>query len=151
MCYNRYRNQNNKLGGYKMLHFEGCSQGVIYITGDDDINYYEEICSTIIDDERLFVKKTNIDGIYTYGCEQLVDSWDHKKGYVWSSRPSVMNKVFDTKLIYAYYKAKDSVSYCCCAIDIEHLKELLEGTDYEVRETPIVEKSDITFIVTKRG
>ena len=81
----------------------------------------------------------------------MVDSWDHKKGYVWSSRPSVMNKVFDTKLIYAYYKAKDSVSYCCCAIDIEHLKELLEGTDYEVRETPIVEKSDITFIVTKRG
>lgn len=151
MCYNRYRNQNNKLGGLTMLQFDGVKQGGIYITGDEEINSYEEIFSTIKDNHRLFVKKTNIDGIYTYGCEQLVDNWEHKKGYIWSSRPSVMNKVFDTKLIYVYYRAKDRVSYRYCAIDIEHLDELLEGTEYEVDTTPIVDESDIEYrVITRR-
>ena len=48
---------------------------------------------------KLFYQPTNIEGVYYYGCIQLKDDYDHKAGYVWSSRASVINKAFNLDLI----------------------------------------------------
>ena len=38
-------------------------------------------------------------GVFTFYAKQLKDNKDHKAGYLWSSRCSVMNKFFGTELV----------------------------------------------------
>lgn len=70
--------------------------------------------------EEMFYKKTNIEGIYTFGCKQLTDSWDHKAGYIWSSRASCINAVLATNFVGCIY------NNTYCAIDADVAKPLVE-------------------------
>lgn len=70
---------------------------------------------------ELFVQKTNIEGVYTYGSKQLFDSATHGAGYIWSSRASVINGQFNMQI-------EDVVlngSYMY-AMDVNLIKTLLE-------------------------
>lgn len=70
--------------------------------------------------EEMFYKKTSIEGIYTFGCKQLTDSWDHKAGYVWSTRASCVNDTFGTNFVGCIYNS----TYC--AIDADIAKPMVE-------------------------
>lgn len=121
-----------------MLKIEAVRDNDIYLVGDIRLEAKEECLSKELDESRLFVRKTNIEGIYQYGSEQLCDEWmGHGKGYVWSSRASVMNKAFDTALIEARYKVEGAISYSCCAVDLVRFEHMLKEAGYEVVWTPI--------------
>ena len=94
-------------------------------------------------DYLYYVRKTNIEGMCTYGAVQKNESYNGYVGYIWSSRPGVINKLFNTKLVYVYY------NNTCCAIDIEHLKLLLVGTGYEVSEIPTYDNDDIVYKIVE--
>ena len=123
-----------------MLKIDAIRDNTVYIIGDEKLITKDEYLSSIIEDGdyRLFVRKTNIEGIFLYGSEQLCEYWmGHEKGYVWSSRASVMNKEFDIALIEARYKVESATSYSCCAIDLVIFEQLLKEARYEVMWTPI--------------
>lgn len=67
-----------------------------------------------------FVKDTSEEGVFEYGAIQLTDSWDHKAGYIWSSRCSVMNQIFGTRLVEVVINSR---SY---AMDVDVLKTIAE-------------------------
>lgn len=97
-----------------------------------------DYCFTKSDDEEfLFIKETNIKGIYSFGMEQLKDSYDHKAGYIWSSRASVMNKEFGTALTEVVLKYKDGSTDGRFSMDVYYLKPLME--DYLGKELWIKE------------
>lgn len=124
--------------------------GTIYIIGDVDLRSEGEVLSAIDSEGRLFVNKTNVEGIFTYGIQNTKpDYFGHGVGYTWSSRASVMNKAFDVALIDVLY---DTSGYCfrTCAIDLAHLEPLLEDTEWKIDWEPIVDHSDITYRIVKR-
>lgn len=121
-----------------MLKIDGIRGNDVYLVGDVELKSGEECFSKVIGDNRLFVRKTNIEGIFQYGSEQLCDDFiGHKKGYIWASRASVMNKAFDIALTEAYYKVEGSLSYTCCSIDFVRFEQMLKEVGYEVQWTPI--------------
>lgn len=121
-----------------MLKIDAIRGNNIYLVGDEKLESREDCFSLIKGDSRLFVKKTTIEGLYQYGSEQLRDEYmGHGKGYIWASRASVMNKVFDVALTEAYYKAEGSYSYSCCAIDLVRYEQLINEAGYEVIWEPI--------------
>lgn len=123
-----------------MLKIDAIRDNTVYLVGDEKLITKDDCLSSITEDgdSRLFVKKTNIEGIFHYGSEQLCEYWmGHEKGYVWSSRASVMNKEFDIALIEARYKVEGAISYSCCAIDLVRFEQLLKEARYEVVWTPI--------------
>lgn len=131
-----------------MIKFKGVKydSAVVYLEGDETVVLGDEFCSKVDRDLRLFVKSTNVAGLYKYGAEQLEDSYDHRKGYVWSSRASVMNKAFNLQTIECLY---DNRFY---ALDLARLEELLEGTDYTVSWEPAEENNtDATYKVVKKN
>ena len=78
---------------------------------------------------ECFVNSTSEEGVFEYGAKQLTDSWDHKAGYIWSSRCSVMNQIFGTRLV------EVSINSRAYAIDVDLLKTLAErdlGQRFEV-------------------
>ena len=79
-----------------MLKIDSIRGNNSYLIGDEKLDPKEECMSLVKGDSRLFVRKTSIEGLYQYGSEQLCEDYmSHKKGYIWASRASVMNKVFD--------------------------------------------------------
>ena len=138
-----------------MLKIDGIRDNncqAVYIIGDEPLIPEEDVLSTTSGYDRLFVKRTNIEGIFTYGCEQLRDVYlGHYKGYIWASRASVMNKMFDIALFECNYKTKGEVSYRTCAIDLAHLEQLLEDTDYEINWEPIEDGEDVDYELKKKG
>lgn len=115
-----------------MLKIDAIRGNNIYLVGDAKLDPKEECLSLVKGDSRLFVRKTSIEGLYQYGSEQLSEDYmGHKKGYIWASRASVMNKVFDLALTEAYYKSEGSYSYQCCAIDLVRYEDLLNEAGYE--------------------
>ena len=136
-----------------MLKIDAIRDNTVYIIGDEKLITKDEYLSSIIEDGdcRLFVRKTNIEGIFLYGSEQLCEYWmGHEKGYVWSSRASVMNKVFDLALAEAYYKSEGSYSYQCCAIDLVRHEDLLNEAGYEFVREPIEDTEwDRDFAIRK--
>lgn len=97
-----------------------------------------DYCFTKSNDETfLFVKESNVKGIYSFGAEQLKDSYDHSAGYVWSSRASVMNKEFGTTLTEVVLKHAGCGTDGRFSMDVYYLKPLMEdylGKDLYVRE-----------------
>ncbi len=69
---------------------------------------------------EYFITSTSEDGLYHYGARQLVASYDNPAGYVWSSRCSVMNKLFGTRLVEVF------VNGGCYGMDVDLLKELVD-------------------------
>lgn len=121
-----------------MLKIDAIRGNNIYLIGDEKLDPKEECLSLVKGDSRLFVRKTSIEGLYQYGSEQLSEDYmGHKKGYIWASRASVMNKVFDLALTEAYYKSEGSYSYQCCAIDLVRYEDLLNEAGYEFIREPI--------------
>ena len=87
-----------------MLRITGYNCGKIYAT-----NNYERIelvdkkfTKKIEKDYEVYYKLTNIKGVVAFGCKQLTSDSDHEAGYVWASRPSVINKYFDTDFVDIY-------------------------------------------------
>lgn len=129
----------------------------IYITGDEplvigDIILQQEVIGDYHEKKKIFVKKTNIDGLFWFGAENLgADIWGHPAGYVWSSRASVMNKLFDTKFIQIIY-IDNNGRYSDCAMDLNVLEPLLKDTEYEINWTPQKEdKFDRIYEICKKN
>lgn len=134
-----------------MLKIDAIRGNNIYLIGDEKLDPKEECMSLVKGDSRLFVRKTSIEGLYQYGSEQLREDYmGHKKGYIWASRASVMNKVFDLALTEAYYKSEGSYSYQFCAIDLVRYEDLLNEAGYEFIREPIEETEwDRQFSIRK--
>lgn len=112
--------------------------GYIYLSGEEKLNIGHKVLTKEMEDGELFICKTSIDGIFTYGYMQTEADpvYGHGPGYVWASRASVMNANFDVALMEACYKFEGSYSYRSCSIDLAHLEELLKDTEYEIDWTP---------------
>ena len=111
----------------------------VYITGDEPLTYGDVVLSSINEDKdgEVFIRATNVEGIFKYGCKLLKDDiFGNRAGYVWSSRVGVLNKMFDVALMECCYRASDKSTYECCAIDLAHLEEILKDTEYEINYTP---------------
>lgn len=134
-----------------MLKIDAIRGNDVYLVGDEKLDSKEECFSIVKGDNRLFVRKTSIEGLYQYGSELLCeDCWGNKKGYIWASRASVMNKVFNLTLTEAYYKSEGSYSYQCCAIDLDRYESLLNEAGYEFVREPIEDTEwDRDFAIRK--
>ena len=110
----------------------------VYIIGDEPITYGDIVLKKVVDgDSELFVRATNIPGIFKYGSKLLKDDYfGNKAGYIWSSRVGVLNKEFDIAVMECYYKTPNKNSYESCAIDLAHLEEVLKGTNYKINYIP---------------
>lgn len=137
------------------IQFQGIVNGCPAFVGTEKLEFKKEraIEKRLDNNEGIaFIKLANMEGFATYGIEQTKEyDYGHGPGYIWASRATVMNKVFDVALIDILYKTENSSTYSCCAIDLVHLMELLEGTDYEVDPEPHVTADDIHYNVKKRG
>ena len=100
-----------------------------HLSGEAKLKVGEKVLEKEVDEGNLWIRATNIEGIFEYG---LTD----ETGYVWSSRTGVLNKEFDVALIECCYKSIDGVSYRCCAIDFAHLDEILRDSDYRLDPVP---------------
>lgn len=131
-----------------MLKFECIRANNVYLVGDEQLVSNKIIHVNYLDDEEIFVKDTNIKGIYTYGCKTLTsDYFGHPPGYIWSSRASVMNKQFNLSLVDVYYKNMGSTSYCICAIDVDYLCELIRETGKTSHVSITYTDEDTKYIV----
>ena len=105
------------------------------LTCDEKVEIKEKIYSKLVDNGRseLFCESTNIEGVYHFGCKQLTDSYDHKAGYIWSSRAGCINGQFGTQL-YDDTSVNNSWIY---HLDINILKPLVEeftGKKYRIEQ-----------------
>lgn len=122
--------------------------GDIYLSGEEELKIGDKVLTKEMEDGELFIRKTNIDGIFTYGYMQTGGDpiYGHGPGYVWASRASVMNANFDVALIEACYRSEGSYTYRSCSIDLAHLEKLLEDTEYEIDWTPhIADNGDVKY------
>lgn len=136
------------------IQFNGMVNGVPAFIGTQKLEFNKDrAVEQRLDnnDGIAFIRLANIDGFATYGLEQTRDDYyGHGPGYIWASRATVMNKVFDVALIDALYMQEGGSLYTSCAIDLVHVKEFLEGTEYEVNEQPEVTDSDIYYWIRKK-
>lgn len=95
-----------------------------YISCDTKIDCKDIIYSKFVDkgSGELFCENTNVEGIYHYGYKQLIDTYDHVAGYIWSSRAGSINGEFGTQLFDDCII--NGVGYL--KIDINTLKSLVE-------------------------
>ena len=123
-----------------------------YIVGEEDLKTGEVVLEKEVKDGTYFVKKTNIDGIFTYGFRQNKEDYmGNPAGYVWSSRAGVMNKEFDVALIEVVYSKNNSHCPMACSMDLAHLEPLLEGTDYKIDWAPREDNTDVVYRIVKRS
>ena len=123
----------------------------IDITCDEDPYKmdFETICEKVEkdggEDYRLFVKKCG--DIYHFGAIQLVDNYEAKAGYIWSSSASVMNKQFGLKLVDV------CINKCSgYALDVDTIKPMMEkywGYPVEVKTTET--GNDVKYKFVKVG
>ena len=134
-----------------MIKLEAVKDNTIYLSGEEEITPGFVIQDFIVGEKtpesRLFIKNSNIEGIYYYGSEQLQDGFlGHEKGYIWSSRASVMNKVFGTALCECAFKARGSHFYRTVAIDLVRYENLLNENGYTVEwDNPVETEHDISY------
>ena len=68
-----------------MITIDKIQNGTIYITGDEPMKVLERVQEKQCETGKLFIARTSIDGIYTYGLEQTLGSYfGHGPGYIWS-------------------------------------------------------------------
>lgn len=137
------------------IQFQGIVNGCPAFVGTQPLEFNKEraVEKCLDNNEGIaFIKLANMEGFATYGVEQTREyDYGHGPGYIWASRATVMNKVFDVALVDILYKTENSNTYSCCAVDIVRLQEFLDGTEYEVDVEPRVTADDIHYIVRKRG
>ena len=123
-----------------------------YIVGEEDLKTEEIVLEKEVEDGTYFVKKTHIDGIFTYGFRQNKEDYmGNPAGYVWSSRAGVMNKEFDIALVEVVYSKNNSHCPMACSMDLAHLEPLLEGTDYKIDWAPHEDDTDVVYRIIKRS
>ena len=136
------------------IRFVGMINGIPAFTGKKSLEFNKErsIEKQLDNNEGIaFIRLANMEGFATYGLEQTrQEYYGHGPGYIWASRATAMNKIFDVALVDALYKSEGSLHYTSCAIDLVHAKKFLEGTEYEVNEQPEVTDSDIYYWIRKR-
>ena len=133
-----------------MLEFIGIKREEILLAGDQPLIELELIESANSADNsgKLFLKKTNISGIFTFGCEQLVPEWlGKKRGYIWPSRPSAINFSLNRKLIAARYKQFNKTDYQLCAIDYDTLDSFLDKAKYRIVGPETIPSIDLLYRV----
>lgn len=89
----------------------------------DSIKGIEDIGDKIsknVDGYTFYYCKTNVDGVYTFGCYDENGKW-------WSSRASVINRVFDTNLLYSIVN-----HYACYAVDVDVAEKWFNEHDIKV-------------------
>ena len=115
-----------------MITIDEIKNGTIYITGDEKLEYLERVQEKQCETGKLFIARTSIDGIYTYGLEQTLGSYfGHGPGYIWSSRASVINSQLDTVLHEAAYREGDR-GYRSCAVDLIRFEGILKAHGYKI-------------------
>lgn len=143
-----------KMAPENKIRFNGMVNGCPAFIGTQPLQFNKERAM----EQRLgnnegiaFIRPANLDGFATYGIEQTRGhECGHGAGYIWSSRATVMNKVFDVALVDVLYKTENSNLYSSCAIDVAHLVELLEGTEYQVDTECRVDGEDVYYDVKQR-
>lgn len=80
-------------------------------------------------DTTAFVVVTK-NGVCQYGLRQHVARHGEPAGYVWSSRPGVMNQYFDVQIVNAHVN-----NISCRALTVEAVKKILPKEYYLVKET----------------
>ncbi len=102
------------------------------IEGDDKLEVKDRIKESEDEEGILFLQETNQPGIYRYGYQTKKDDpiWNHKAGYIWSSRASVMNANFNTRLAECNYRQRGTQTYTSCAIDVDTLESILDTDKY---------------------
>lgn len=93
---------------------------------------------------HLFQSKKN-PYMYQFYNEQKEDSYEHKAGYHWSSRSSVINAAFGTKIMEVTIYAWPSLSYDC-AMAVDKVAELIPP-EYEIVE--IERHGELTYKIKK--
>ena len=131
------------------------NSGKIIVTGKKEHERGDIVHSVVIGKEEFYLRATDDSNFFTYGCKQLAYDpvWGHPAGYIWSSRASVMNKLFGTKLIDITYWIEGTYKcYGCIAVTVDFLNELLKNTEYVVDiENPSVSDEDIVYNVVKKS
>ena len=113
-----------------MLEYLSYEFDRVYLRSDISVKEGKIIDTKVItnndgNDYELFIKDTNIPGLYTYGSKQLEDSEQHEAGYIWPSRASVMNRFFGVKFL------EGVIGEECFAIDADTLQKLIESQGRE--------------------
>lgn len=112
---------------------------ILWVTTNDEMvhNWYVKR----IDNSTLFAKVAK-SGMCQYGLQQNIDGPEHKAGYIWSSRPGVINQHFTLQIVGAY------VNGCAGkAITVEAAKKLLP------KKFELVKLNNIepTYIIIKKN
>ena len=112
---------------------------ILWVTTNDEMvhNWYVKR----IDNSTLFAKVAK-SGMCQYGLQQNIDGPEHKAGYIWSSRPGVINRHFTLQIVGAY------VNGCAGkAITVEAAKKLLP------KKFELVKLNNIepTYIIIKKN
>lgn len=92
------------------------SEGIPYFEGDINPTKVKDIYSQVVHKHRIFVAETTVPEVYMYGAVQLTDEWEHKAGYVWSSRPGFLNELFGECFVDIRY---NNCTYAMKASDLE--------------------------------
>lgn len=96
---------------------------VEHYCNDTIVERKEQILSN--EGDTAFINKFE-DGTYSFGIIQGdYYSMGHRKGYIWSSRASVMNKIFGTDIMDVGIKLPNEEGYFSRAVDIKTLKKIL--------------------------
>lgn len=115
-----------------MITIDKISNGTVWLTGDEPMKVIGRVQEKQCDTGKLFIARTSIEGIYTYGLEQTRgDYFGHGPGYIWSSRASVINSQLDTALHEAAYR-EGNRCYCSCAIDLVRFEGILKEHGYKI-------------------
>lgn len=111
----------------------------IWLTGELDENYKLLESGVILDqnDYHQIIAGEDKLGFWHYGIKQLEDDVEHAAGYIWSSRPSVMNMYLSNHIVDAV------INQMVVAISLEDLKRILKTASKVQRDLAIdVERWD---------
>lgn len=93
-----------------------------------------------MEDTYKFFYKENQDGFVSYGAIQKKDTREHKAGYIWSSRASLINVIFDKQSLGISLVDSDDQLYSA-NMTVEKVLSHLENMPYHLQEVLDVSKS----------
>ena len=124
--------------------------GYVYLDCDKKLSKWDKdewitLKKQVTDDNKfeLFLKEYLDCNVYTYGAKQLHADRETGKGYVWSSRPGVINKAFGTKLVSV------CIDNCIYAMELDFIKPLVEQfLGHPITVEKYEDDSDIRYYFT---
>ena len=93
-----------------------------------------------IEDTYKFFYKENQDGFVSYGAIQKKDTREHNAGYIWSSRASLINVIFDKRALAISLVDSDDQLYSA-NMTVEKVLSHLENMPYHLQEVLDVSES----------